>query len=47
MLQRKEMGLWFEDSSLEHFLYIGVILLVFRCEEKSSEKKNWLNGTAR
>ena len=42
MLDSKEICLWFEHSSLQLFLYIGIILLVFKIDGNILEEKDWL-----
>ena len=46
MLESKEIGPWFEYSSLEPFLHLGIFLLVFKSEGKTPEEKDWLKGIA-
>ena len=46
MLESKEIGLWFEYSSLEPFLHVGIFLLAFKSEGKTPEEKDWLKGIA-
>ena len=42
ILDSTEIGLWFELPNLEPFLYIGIILLVFKIEGNIPEEKDWL-----
>ena len=42
MLDRKEIGLYFLQFKLEPFLYIGIVLLVFKIEVNILEEKDWL-----
>ena len=41
-----KIDLYFEHSSLKIFLYLGIILLVFKNEGEIPEGKDWLERTA-
>ena len=46
LLDSTKIVLWFELPNLEPFLYIGIILLVFKIEGNIPEEKDWLKRIA-
>lgn len=47
MLDSKKIGTYFENSNLELFSHIGIILLVFKIEIDIPEEKEWLKMISR